>query len=78
VPNEYDNNHWSHKFCYWLDDLDFDFQGARLTMDSKLRQFRFIDQEIRDVSTQLRKHYKKEYKTDYTLLRSIPGIGGIE
>lgn len=77
VPNEYDNSHWSHKFRYWLDDLDFDFQGARLTMDSKLRQFRFIDQEIRDVSTQLRKHCKKEYKTDYTLLRSIPGIGGI-
>ncbi|QJP33328.1 IS110 family transposase [Nonlabens sp. Ci31] len=33
----------------WLDDLDFEFQDARLTMESKLRQFRFIDQEIREV-----------------------------
>lgn len=77
VPDEYDNSHWSHKFRYWLDDLSFDYQGARLAMDSKLRQFRFIDQEIRDVSTQLRKHCKKNYKKDYQLLRSIPGIGGI-
>lgn len=77
VPLKYDNSHWSHDFRYWLDDLDFDFHGARLSMDSKMRQFRFVDQEIREVSTQLRKYCKKEYKLDYQLLRSIPGIGGI-
>ena len=49
----------------------------RFTLDSRMRRFRFIDQELRDVSTQMRKYCKQYYKEDYNLLRSIPGIGGI-
>jgi transposase len=48
-----------------------------MTLDSHIRYFRFVDQELRDVSTKLRSYCKEHYKKDYMLLRSIPGIGGI-
>tara|TARA_B100000949_G_scaffold173344_1_gene153897 strand:+ start:238 stop:1293 length:1056 start_codon:yes stop_codon:yes gene_type:complete len=77
LPKEYDNSHWSHSFRDWLDNLEFAYSPARATLDSRMRMFRFIDQEVRDVSTGLRSFCKVYYKTDYMLLRSIPGIGGI-
>ena len=42
-----------------------------------MRQFRFVDLDLRDVSMELRRFCKTYYKKDYKLLRSIPGIGGI-
>ncbi len=77
VPEQFDNSHWSHGFRYWLDALQFEYSPARSTLDSRMRQFRFVDQDLRDVSTQLRRFCKVYYKKDYNLLRSVPGIGGI-
>ena len=76
-PEEFDNDHWSHKYRKWLDDMVFAHPTAKATLDSRMRFFRFVDQELRDVSTQLRRYCKVHYKKDYLLLRSIPGIGGI-
>ena len=77
IPCEFDNSHWSHSFRDWLDNLEFAYLPARMTLDSHMRYFRFVDQELRDVSTYLRGYCKEHYKKDYMLLRSIPGIGGI-
>jgi len=77
VPDEFDNDHWSHKFRGWIDDLSFVYPSARETLDSRMRSFRFIDQELRDVSSEIRAYCRKHYKKDYYLLKSIPGIGGI-
>lgn len=77
VPEEFDNDHWSHRFRNWLDGLDFSFSTGKASLESRMRSFRFVDQELRDVSTQLRRYCKVHYKKDYMLLRSIPGIGGI-
>jgi transposase len=77
IPEEFDNDHWSHKFRAWVDGVIFDYPTARETLDSRMRSFRFIDQELRDVSTKMRAYCRKHYKKDYYLLRSIPGIGGI-
>jgi transposase len=77
VPQEFDNSHWSHGFRHWLDALEFEYSPARATLDSRMRQFCFVDQDLRDVSTQLRRFCKTYYKKDYKLLRSVPGIGGI-
>lgn len=77
VPEEFDNDHWSHSFRHWLDSLEFDHYTARETLDSRMRSFRFIDEELRNVSTKIRAYCRKHYKKDYYLLRSIPGIGGI-
>ena len=76
-PEEFDNDHWSHKYRKWLDDMVFQYPTAKATLDSRMRFFRFVDQELRDVSTQLRRYCKTHHKKDYMLLRSIPGIGGI-
>lgn len=77
IPEKFDNDHWSHKFRDWVDAIVFDYPTARETLDSRMRYFRFIDQELRDVSNKLRAYCRKHYKKDYYLLRSIPGIGGI-
>ncbi|TDN79074.1 transposase IS116/IS110/IS902 family protein [Salegentibacter sp. 24] len=42
-----------------------------------MRDFRFTDKELRDVSSKLRAYCRKHFKKDFYLLRSIPGIGGI-
>jgi len=76
-PVAFDNDHWSHKYRTWLDAIVFEHPTAKATLESRMRSFRFIDQELRDVSTQLRRYCKLHYKKDYMLLRSIPGIGGI-
>ena len=76
-PEEFDNDHWSHKYRNWLDEIVFKHPTAKATLESRMRFFRFVDQELRDVSTQLRRYCKVHYKKDYMLLRSIPGIGGI-
>lgn len=77
VPEEFDNDHWSHAFRNWLDGLDFEYDTGKEVLESRMRSFRFIDREFRDVSTRLRKWTKEHYKLDYMLLRSIPGIGPI-
>lgn len=77
VPDRYDNDHWSHGFRDWLDGLDFEYETGKEVLESRMRSFRFIDREFREVSTQLRKWTKEHYKGDYMLLRSIPGIGPI-
>lgn len=77
VPDRYDNDHWSHGFRDWLDGLDFEYETGKEVLESRMRSFRFIDREFREVSTQLRKWTKQHYKGDYMLLRSIPGIGPI-
>ena len=76
-PSEFDNDHWSHNYRDWLDTMIFNYPTAKATLESRMRFFRFVDQELRDVSTQLRSYCKTHYKKDYMLLRSIPGIGGI-
>ena len=77
VPERYDNDHWSHDFRNWLDQLVFQYPIAKSSLESRMRYFRFIDEDLRLVSTQLRAYCRKHYKKDYYLLRSIPGIGGI-
>ncbi len=77
VPEEFDNDHWSHAFRHWIDDLLFNYSTGSSTMSSRMRSFRFIDKELRDISSELRAYCRKHYKEDYYLLRSVPGIGGI-
>ena len=77
VHEEFDNDHWSHKFRGWVDDVVFAYPSARETLDSRMRSFRFIDLELRDVSTKMWAYCRKHYKKDYYLLKSVPGIGGI-
>lgn len=77
VPTEFDNDHWSREFRHWVDSQEFIYGTAKACLASKMRSFRFIDKELRDVSNRLRAYCRKHFKKDYYLLRSVPGIGGI-
>lgn len=77
IPEQYDNDHWSHGFRNWLDGIEFQYPIAKSSLESRMRYFRFIDEDLRLVSTQLRAYCRKHFKKDYYLLRSVPGIGGI-
>lgn len=77
VPEQYDNDHWSHGFRNWLDGIEFQYPIAKSSLESRMRYFRFIDADLRLVSNQLRAYCRKYFKKDYYLLRSVPGIGGI-
>tara|TARA_R110002033_G_scaffold170883_2_gene214655 strand:- start:147 stop:1091 length:945 start_codon:yes stop_codon:yes gene_type:complete len=76
-PLELDNGHWSHAYRNWLDAMVFEHPTAKATLESRMRFFRFVDKELRDVSGQIRAYCRKYHKKDYYLLRSIPGMGGI-
>ena len=76
-PAHFDNDHWSHAYRTWLDAMVFKYPTAKAALESRMRFFRFVDKELRDVSTQIRGYCRKHHKKDYYLLRSIPGIGGI-
>ncbi len=77
VPDQFDNDHWSHDFRNWVDGLTFDYTVGKSSLESRMRFFRFVDQDLRTVSSELRAYCRKNFKNDYYLLRSIPGIGGI-
>ncbi|TGV00458.1 IS110 family RNA-guided transposase [Flavivirga rizhaonensis] len=76
-PVEFDNDHWSHGYRKWLDAMVFKHPTAKAALESRMRFFRFVDKELRDVSTQIRWYCRTYHKKDYYLLRSIPEIGGI-
>lgn len=75
IPEEFDNPNWSHAFINWVIDLKWEFITAQDTLDSMIHYYRFVDEQLRDVSTQIRTYCRKQHKRDYYLMRSIPGIG---
>ena len=77
IPEEFSNDKWSHKFRDWVDAVRFAHPTAKSALEGRMRTFRFLDKEKREISTQLRAYCRKYHKEDYYLLRSIPGIGGI-
>lgn len=77
IPEQYDNAHWSKDFKVWLTELEWNFSTIDSTLKSKISFLHFVDQQVRDVSTEMRAYCRKEYKTDYELLRSVPGIAGL-
>jgi transposase len=77
IPQEFEKDKWSHKFRNWVDQVTFAHPTAKSALEGRMRTFRFLDKEKREISTELRAYCRKHYKTDYNLLRSVPGIGGI-
>lgn len=75
IPAEYDNPNWSHAFVNWLIDVQWEYETAQHTLDSMIFHYRFVEEQIREVSNAVRSWCRRHQKKDYTLLRSIPGIG---
>jgi transposase len=75
IPEEMDNASWSHGFRNWLENLEWEYPTAKSLFQSSLKQEKFLHYEINEISNQLRKYCREEYKEPYDLLQTIPGIG---
>ena len=75
TPIEYDNENWSKSFQVWLEQLSFRSENARRTLEFMLSHYHYQKQQVRQISKELRAYFRKYYKEDYFLLRTIPGIG---
>jgi len=77
IPEGMDSPKWSKRFIEWLTELDMGYSNTNRTMASMLNQYDYIDKEIKELSNEIRSYCKKNHKTDYMLLRSVPGIAGL-
>ena len=76
VPELYDNASWSHNFINWLKDLECKQQSRRRALDFMIAQMEYLRKELLSISNAIRKMMREQrYKTNYYLLRTIPGIG---
>jgi transposase len=75
LPQEYDNNTWSKAMLLWLQELVWSFSTADLTLKSRLSHYAYLHKELLVISNHLRSYCRNHHKKDYTLLRSVPGIG---
>ena len=77
IPDGMDCPKWPKRFLIWLEELDTGYLNTNSPLSSMLNQYRYIDQEIKDLSTEMRRYCKVHHKGDYMLLRSVPGIAGL-
>jgi transposase len=76
IPEPYDNASWSHNFINWLKALDCKAHSRRRALDYQIQQMEFLRKELLSISNEIRKMMREQrYKTNYYLLRTIPGIG---
>ena len=76
IPIELDDDNWSKAFEEWLaHQVKFSTENARTAFGFMLSNYHYQKQQVRQISKELRAHFRKYYKQDYYLLRTIPGIG---
>ena len=76
IPEQYDNASWSHNIITWLKALDCKQISRRMALDYMIGQMEFLRKELLSISNGIRKMMREQrYKTNYYLLRTIPGIG---
>ena len=76
IPEQYDNASWSHNFINWLKALDCKQISRRAALNYMIAQLEFLRKELLSISNAIRKMMREQrYKTNYYLLRTIPGIG---
>ena len=60
-----------------ISKIKWQYSSAAECMRSRLKQLEFVWYEELHISTALRAYCRKDYKKDYYLYKSVPGIGGI-
>ena len=61
----------------WIGNIEWKYSSAAESMRSRLKQLEFVWYEELHISNALRAYCRKQYKKDYYLYKSVPGIGGI-
>ena len=75
IPDCYDNINWSKAFLEWLSKIKWSYAPAGETLKSRLSEYAFLHKEYLHICTELRSYASNNYKKDYCLLRSVPGVG---
>ncbi len=75
VPLQYDNVNWSKNFLQWLQKQHWSYAPANEALKSRLSEYQFLKKEYLHICNELRAYARKQYKKEYYLLRSIPGVG---
>lgn len=76
LPEQYDNANWCYNFIVWLKALDCRQTSRRNALNYMIAQMEFLRKELLKISNDVRKMMREQrYKTNYYLLRTIPGIG---
>jgi transposase len=61
----------------WIRSVSWKFESGLATMQSRLKHLEFLWYEELAISNELRAYCRKNYRKDYYLLKSVPGVGGI-
>jgi transposase len=73
-----DSTRWSMRFIKWLETVELSEPSGKASLDILLLQVMNLRSSILQLTRQLRQLAETErYKTQYELLRSIPGIGSL-
>jgi transposase len=76
IPERYDNASWCNNFIVWLQQLDCIQKSRRTALNYMVAQMQFLRKELLKISNDVRAMMREQrYKTNYYLLRTIPGIG---
>lgn len=75
IPAAYDNSNWSKEFIHWLSNLNWSYPTATASLKSRLAEYAFFRTQYLQIGNELRAYARTQYRTDYYLLRSVPGIG---
>jgi transposase len=75
LPEKYDNINWSKDMIQWVHNQRWSYAPATEAMKSRLQEYLFLRKEYLHIGNELRAYARKNYKKDYYLMRSIPGVG---
>ena len=75
IPNELSGSNWSRSFINWLDNLEFQRDSGKQTLQVLLEELKHLRQSISQLTHQIRALAQQEsYRTHVQYLKSIPGI----
>ena len=75
LPETYDNINWSKDMIQWVYKQRWSYAPATEAMKSRLEEYLFLRKQYLHVGNELRSYARKNFKKDYYLLRTVPGIG---
>lgn len=79
IPEQFaEKKYWSKRFTNWLKSVELTTESAKLTLEEHLETAEMLRKKQYLINKHIRKLAEKEnYKENYTLLLSVPGIGSL-
>lgn len=79
IPTQFaQKSYWSKRFTNWLKELELPTKSAKIVLDAHLEMSEMLRKKQLLTNKEIRKLAGKEnYKENYNLLLSVPGIGSL-